>query len=148
MSTRVLAAMFAILIPSAAHADDCAALGTPPASATIPQPAIEAHIAMAMCQAEHNLDALKVTPDDQGIAAMTDATKSSFDMLDDAISKGDAFWSPIATKARAGLHVAMAVRIRNSIPPITATTVGQPLVDHDQAHAALEPKIKPWLDGH
>ena len=25
-------------------------------------------------------------------------------------------------------------------------TVGAPLAEHDQAHAALEPKIKPWLD--
>jgi hypothetical protein len=146
MSTRLLAALFAILVPGVALADDCAAVGTPPASATIPQPAIEAHIAMAMCQAEQSLDALRVTPDDAGIAAMTAAAKPSFDMLDDAIAKNDPFWSPIASKERVGLHIAMAVRIRNSIPPITATTVGQPLVDHDQAHAALEPKIKPWLD--
>ena len=145
MSTRVLAAVFAILVPGLAHADDCAVVGTPPASASIPQPAIAAKIAMAMCQAEQSLNALKVTPDDAGIAAMTDATKPSFDMLDDAISKSDPFWSPIAMKTRAGLHVAMAVRMRNSIPPITAKTVGQPLTDHDQAHAALEPKIKPWL---
>ncbi len=145
MSTRLLATVFVILAPSVARADDCAALGTPPASATIPQPAIEAQISMAMCQAGHALDALKVTPDDAGIAAMTAATKSSFDMLDDAIAKNDPFWSPVARKERDGLQIAMAVRVRDSIPPITATTVGQPLIDHDRAHAALEPKLKTWL---
>jgi hypothetical protein len=55
-------------------------------------------------------------------------------------------WSPIASKMKASIYLSMAVRARNSIPPITMQTVGQALADHDQAHAALEPKIKPWLD--
>jgi len=40
----------------------------------------------------------------------------------------------------------MAVRMRNSIAPITMQTVGAALQEHDAAHAAIEPKIKPWLD--
>jgi hypothetical protein len=54
--------------------------------------------------------------------------------------------TPVATKMRSDLFVAMIVRARNSIPPVTMTTVGQPLADHDRAHADLESRLKPWLD--
>jgi hypothetical protein len=128
-------------VPSA-----CSAVAAVPADATIPQPAIEARIALASCGAQERFGAIKLTPDDAGMAALTAAAKPSFDLLDAAIAAGDATWTPIAQKARADLFQSMAVRMRNSIPPITMQTVGQALADHDAAHAALEPKIKPWLD--
>jgi len=67
-------------------------------------------------------------------------------MLDAEVQRDDPFWSPIAQRARAALHVAMAVRMRNSVPPITATTSTAELNQHDQAHTALEPKLKQWLE--
>lgn len=74
------------------------------------------------------------------------AAKPSLDLYDDAIRANDATLTQIATKARADLLIGMAVRMRNSIPPATMQTVGQPLADHDRAHAELEPKIWMWLD--
>ncbi len=124
----------------------CAAVATVPADAKIQLPALSARIAAATCGAEVRFGQLKLTPDDAGIKAISDAAKPSFDLLDEVIKTGDAQATPIATKAKADLYASMAVRLRNSIPPITMQTVGAPLQEHDQAHAALEPKIKPWLD--
>jgi hypothetical protein len=150
MSIRLLIAL-ALLVPATARADDkvppaCAVVGTPPASAKIQPPAPAARIALAMCEAEGKFNALHLTPDDAGIAAITDAAAPSFAMLDAEVQRDDPFWSPIAQRARAALHVAMAVRMRNSVPPITATTSTAELNQHDQAHTALEPKLKQWLE--
>ncbi len=153
MSSRLLISL-ALLVPVAAYAEPkldappgCTEVGTIPPSAKIAAPGTAARIALAMCVAERKFTALHLTPDDAGIAAITDAAKQSFDLIDAAIAQDDPFWAPYAQKARVALHVAMAVRMRNSVPPITATTTTAELTQHDQAHAALEPKIKPWLDG-
>src|SRR5881409_1300714 len=68
------------------------------------------------------LAALKLTADDAGIKALSDAAKPSLDLLDEVIKANDATLSPIANKARADLMVSMAVRLRNSIPPVTMQT--------------------------
>ena len=142
-----LVAAFIISLPLIAHAQsaDCAAVGTAPASATIPQPALSAKISLALCQAENRFGSLQLAPDDASLKAMSSAAAPSLQLLDEVIQSGDATYAAIATKAKAGLLVAMAVRMRNSIPPITATTVGPELAQHDQAHAALEPKLAAWL---
>ena len=124
----------------------CSAVAAVPTDATIPQPAIEAHISLASCGAADRFKSLTVTPDDAGLAALTAAAKPSMDLLDAAIAAGDGTWTPVAQKARQDLIASMVVRMRNSIPPITMQTVGPALADHDAKHAALEPKIKPWLD--
>ena len=124
----------------------CQGVATVPADAKIATPALAARIALATCGANSRFSALKLTPDDAGLKALSDAAKPSFDLLDEVIKANDATLSPIAQKARVDLLVSMVVRMRNSIPPITMQTVGAPLAEHDQAHAALEPKIKPWLD--
>jgi hypothetical protein len=124
----------------------CQSVATVPADAKIPTPALAARIALATCGAQARFGALKLTPDDAGVKAISDAAKPSFDLLDEVIKANDPTLSPIASKARSDLFVSMAVRMRNSIPPITMQTVGTALTEHDQAHAALEPKIKPWLD--
>lgn len=124
----------------------CQGVATVPADAKIATPALAARIALATCGANARFAALKLTPDDAGLKALSDAAKPSFDLLDEVIKANDATLSPIAQKARVDLLVSMVVRMRNSIPPITMQTVGAPLAEHDQAHAALEPKIKPWLD--
>jgi hypothetical protein len=124
----------------------CAAVAAVPADALIPSPAIEARIAVASCGAAARFNALTLTPSDDSIAALSAAAKPSLDLLDAAIAAADPVWTPVAQKARADLFLSMAVRMRNSIPPITMQTVGPDLAAHDQAHAALEPKIKPWLD--
>jgi len=77
---------------------------------------------------------------------MSDATRASVALLDVAIAQNDPTLTSVAKQARSALFVAMIVRARNSIPPITMTTVGQPLADHDRAHADLEGRLKPWLD--
>ncbi len=139
------AAMPAPIDPGSIPAQ-CQGVATVPADAKIATPALAARIALATCGANARFSALKLTPDDAGIKALSDAAKPSFDLLDEVIKANDATLSPIAQKAKADLLVSMAVRMRNSIPPITMQTVGAPLQEHDQAHQALEPKIKPWLD--
>ncbi len=124
----------------------CQGVASVPADAKVATPALAARIALATCGAQARFAQLKLTPDDAGVKALTDAVAPSFALLDDVIKANDAALSPIAAKAKSDLYVSMAVRLRNSIPPITMQTVGTALQEHDQAHAALEPKIKPWLD--
>ncbi len=123
----------------------CAAVAAIPSDATISQPSITARIATASCAAGVRLDALKISPDDSSLDAMTTAMKPSFDLLDQAANAGDPALAAVAATMRSNLYAAMVVRARDSIPAITMTTVGPPLAAHDQAHATLEDKLKPWL---
>lgn len=123
----------------------CASVAAVPSDATIPQPSITARIATANCGAGVRLDALKITPDDNSLSAMMAAMKPSFDLLDQVATAGDPALATVAQTMRSNLYAAMVVRARDSIPTITMTTVGAELAAHDQAHAALEGKLKPWL---
>jgi hypothetical protein len=134
----IAVAVIASATPASA---DCSALAAP-ASATEPRPGIAAKISMASCQAEAALAALHITPDDAGAAAIVAATKPSFDLFDAAIQAGDSTLTPIAREARADLLVGMAVRLRASAAPMTMEHLAQATADH----AAIEPKVKPWLD--
>jgi hypothetical protein len=123
----------------------CATVAAVPSDATIPQPSITARIATANCAAGVRLDALKITPDENSLNAMVAAVKPSFDLLDQVATAGDPALATVAQTMRSNLYAAMVVRARNSIPTITMTTVGAELAAHDQAHAALEGKLQPWL---
>src|SRR5258708_31172654 len=128
-------------------ASSCAWAAEIPADAKIDKPAFEAHISFAHCAASARLQALaNVADDDAGMKAVQGAIEPSVAILDDVIKAGDAQYTVIAEALKAQLWIAAAVRMRNTIPGITMTTVGEPLADHDRRHAALEPKIKPWLE--
>lgn len=142
----VLGGSAAAFAQPAAVPDQCKDVSNVPADAKTPGPGLAAKLALATCGAEARMSALKVTPDDASIQALTAAAQPSLDALNDVIKGADGTYSTMATKLRADLYSSMAVRMRNSIPPITMETVGQALADHDKAHADLEPKIKPWLD--
>ena len=125
---------------------ECAAFAKEPEGAQIAGPTIEAHISVATCMASVKLNALQVQPNEASAQAMAAAAKPSFDLINMAIAQNDPAWTPIATRARTDLIVAMVVRMRNSVPAITNETVGPALADHDKAHAAIETLVKPWLD--
>ena len=150
MRSTALVVLGVLLGGSPAFADDvppqCTAVATVPADAKAKVTAIAAKVSLATCGAMVRFGALKLAPDDASIAALTKAAQPSFDLLDAVIKSNDATYAPIAQKARADLLLSMAVRMRNTIPPVTPSTVGPALVEHDKQHAELEPKIKPWLD--
>jgi hypothetical protein len=129
-------------------APSCSAFVEVPADAKNDRPAFEQHISFAHCAASSRLAALTGIADDEaGMKAVQGAIDPSVAMLDEVIKAGgEAHYAIIAEALKAQLYVAAAVRMRNTIPGITMTTVGEPLADHDRRHAALEPKIKPWLD--
>jgi hypothetical protein len=128
-------------------APNCGAVAEIPASAKIDKPAFEAHLSFAQCAGAARLAALtNVADSEEGMKAVQAAIDPSMAMLDEVIKAGDPQYTVIGEALKAQLWVAAAVRMRNSIPPVTPTTVGEPLADHDKRHAALEPKIKPWLD--
>ena len=118
--------------------DRCKAIASVPADATTNTPATGAKISLASCGAEARFAELKLTPDDASIQALATAAKPSLDLYDEAIAANDPAWTLIAKQARTDLLLGMAVRMRNSIPRITMQTLGQPLVDHDRAHAELD----------
>jgi len=97
---------------------------------------------MASCMAEEKLNALHVAPDDASVSAINAATKPSFDMLDAAIQAADPTVTPVAQQAKADLYQSMVVRLRASAAPMTMEKLAQATADH----AAIESKIKPWLD--
>jgi hypothetical protein len=153
MRPSLVVVLLAVLVPVASYANapaqyvpgPCARVGTAPASATIPQPALSALISLAMCEAALRFDALRLTPDTESMIRLNEAAKPSFALLDQAIQSHDPVLMPAAMKARRDLYIAMAVRMRNSIPPITPTTVGPALAAHDEAHDELERKLTVWL---
>lgn len=136
-----------LLAPSLAAADPatCKSVSAVPADATESQLQLAAKISLANCTAEASFAQLTVTPDDAGMQALVTAAKPSFDLLDDVIRSGDPTMTPIAQAARADLLDGMAVRMRDSIAPVTMDTVGAPLALHDREHADIEAKIQPWL---
>lgn len=137
-----------LLVPAVASADpaaSCKDVSSVPADATASQLQLAAKISLANCTAEASFAQLNVTPDDAGMQALATAAKPSFDLLDDVIRSGDPTMTPIAQAARADLLEGMAVRMRDSVAPVTMDTVGAPLAEHDREHAAIEAKIQPWL---
>ncbi|MBV8758611.1 MAG: hypothetical protein JO257_15095 [Deltaproteobacteria bacterium] len=137
-----------LLVPAMASADSttCKTVSAVPADATDAELQLAAKVSLANCTAEANFAQLKLAPDDASMHALTAAAQPSLDMLDDVIRSDDARMAPIAQAARADLLAGMAVRMRDSIAPVTMDTVGEPLAEHDREHAAIEAKIKPWLD--
>jgi hypothetical protein len=135
--------------PTAAAADipdQCKGVATAPPSAEIAMPGLVAKVSLAYCGARLRFSALKIAPDDASIAALNEAAKPSFALLDEVIQANDPVASDMARRLRASLLIAMAVRIRDAVPPITPTTVGPQLAELLKMHDDLEPKIKPWLD--
>jgi hypothetical protein len=126
--------------------DQCKAVATAPTDAEIAMPGLVAKVSLAYCGANLRFSALKLAPDDASIKALNEAAKPSFALLDEVIQANDSVASEMARRLRASLLIGMAVRMRDSVAPITPTTVGQQLADLLKQHDDLEPKIKPWLD--
>ncbi len=126
--------------------DACKGVATAPPSATITMPGLVAKVSLAYCGANQRFAALKLATDDASIAALNDAAKPSFALLDEVIQTDDQVATEMARRLRRQLLQSMAVRMRDTIPSITMQTVGQQLADLMKAHDDLEPKIKPWLD--
>jgi hypothetical protein len=125
--------------------DACSAYASPPANAQIKLPANAAKVSLASCTAEAQLAAVKATPDDAGIAAMNAAAAPILALYDAAIAANDPVVTPLAKAAKADLYLGMAVRLRDSIAPITMSTLGADLQALVAQHDALEPKLQPWL---
>ena len=104
-------------------------------------------ISVATCMAGIQLDAAQRTLHDTGAAieALGDAVSPSITLLDEVIQVGDPAAAIVAERAKGDLYIALAVRLRNTIPPIDPTTVGIALQKHDDAHAAIEPAVRPWI---
>ncbi len=113
----------------------CTALAHPPASATIPGPALASHISVAKCMAEVAMNATAVTADDASIAKLDAAVAPAVDVLDSVIRVGDAHWKVVAENAKRDIYGSMIVRERVTVP---GTDVA--------AHAALEPKLVRWQE--
>lgn len=111
----------------------CEPLAQLPASATIPGPALSAHVSVARCMAMVAMDDIAPAPDDVAIARLNVAVAPSVALLDSVIGAGDPYWVMFAQDAKRGLYIGLIVRVRGS------------LVNADsRAHDALEVKLAPW----
>ncbi|MGH7633487.1 MAG: hypothetical protein ACRENC_07135 [Gemmatimonadaceae bacterium] len=111
----------------------CEPLAKLPASATIPGPALSAHVSVAKCMAMVAMDDIAPAPDDVAIARLNVAVAPSIVLLDSVIGAGDPYWVLVAQDAKRGLYIGMIVRVRAS------------LVNADsRAHDALEVRLAPW----
>lgn len=105
-------------------------------------------ISVATCMAGIQLDAAQRTLHNNAgaaIQAFGDAVSPSITLLDEVIQFGEPASAIVAERAKGDLYVALAVRLRSTIPPVSPTTVGLALQQHDDAHAAIEPAVRPWL---
>jgi hypothetical protein len=113
----------------------CAPLAQLPLSATIPEPAISAHVSLANCIAEESMNRVVVSPTDGAIGQLNSAVAPSLAMLDEVSRLGDPYWKAIAEDAKRDVYSSMVVRVRASIP-----TPGL------AAESAVEPKLVGWID--
>ena len=115
---------------------------------TSPRVELEAKVSIASCMAAIRLAGAQRTLVEPGPArqALDDAARPAIELLDDVIGAGDPVASIIANSTKANIYVGMIVRLRNTVPPISATTVGPALAAHDQHHAEIEPMVTPWVD--
>lgn len=111
----------------------CAAVAHVPPSATIPGPALSAHVSVANCLAESAMNALTLSSDDASIAALDHAVAPSLAILDNVIRVGDPHWKVIAEDAKRDLYVGMIVRERATVPGSDVA-----------ARSTLEPKLARW----
>jgi hypothetical protein len=112
----------------------CEPLAKLPASATIPGPALAAHVSVATCMAVVAMNEIAPAPDDASIARLNAAVAPSLALLDSVIGFGDPYWMIVAQDAKRGLYVAVLVRERSSLREADA-----------HARNALELKLTPWL---
>ena len=104
-------------------------------------------ISVASCMASIRLDALRSLGEPgAAIPALANAVAPSIAMLDEVIANGDAGRQIVAEHAKGDLYVGLAVRLRNTVPPIGPLTTGPALKIHDDAHDALEPSARAWVE--
>src|SRR5215471_5690543 len=85
----------------------CEPLAKLPASATIPGPALAAHVSVATCMAVIAMNEIVPAPDDASIARLNAAIAPSMALLDSVIGTGDPYWMIVAQDAKRGLYVGM-----------------------------------------
>lgn len=107
---------------------------------------LEQRVSVASCMASIRLDALRsLGKPETAIPALANAVAPSIAMLDEVIAQGDARPQIIAEHAKGDLYVALAVRLRNTVPPVGPLSAGPALKIHDAAHAVLEPSAQAWV---
>jgi len=109
---------------------------------------LQAKVSIASCTAMIRLNGAQRTlvAPEASRDALSQAARPVLDMLDDVITAGDPAASILAQAAKANIYDGMAVRLRDTVPPISATTTGEALAQHDRRHAEIEPMLTPWLD--
>jgi len=112
----------------------CAALAVPPASAKISAPAFAAHISVANCLAEIEMNTATVTPDLGSIERLDKAVAPALAILDNVILVGDPYARMTALDAKRDLYVSVVVRERSSETREDAAS-----------RARLELAVAPWL---
>lgn len=113
----------------------CAVLAQVPASARIPEPAIDARISIANCTAEEALSRLTIRPDNASVQEMNRAVAPSLAMLDDVIAHAPPDRQLIAQDAKRDLFQGLIVRTRSSLHHADIT-----------AQNRLDPLVTPWQD--
>jgi hypothetical protein len=117
-----------------------------PGDARTPTPALAAEISGADCMAMINLHALRLSPTKASVDAVDEAMRPSIAMLDAVIQTGSPDLQIIAQHAKADLFSGAAVRLLSTVPPVTPTTVGQALIEHDQQVADMVELVRPLRD--
>ncbi len=110
----------------------CARVAWSAPSAKTADPAIAAHVSVANCLAEEEMNHVEATGTDDSITQLEDAVQPSLEMLDHVIALGDPYWTMVAQDAVRDIYAGMVVRERAAFGNDAA------------AIALLEPKVAPW----
>src|ERR1041385_4315055 len=126
--------------------NQCRSMAKIPPSARTALPALSARVSVASCISEVVLADGPLTDDDASIQRADAVMAPAIATLDEVIAKGDPTTQIIAEYTKGDLLSGLEVRLRRSIPEMTARTSVDAAQALEQRHRALEPKLEPWAE--
>ena len=108
----------------------CRTVAGVPDDARTVTPTLEAYVSAADCMAVVRTRALKLTVSQASVDALDVAIRPSIDLLDTVIEQGDVAHQIVAQHAKADIYQGLAVRMMNTVPPLSPKATGQLLKDH------------------
>ncbi|HTQ07610.1 MAG TPA: hypothetical protein VMI54_27325 [Polyangiaceae bacterium] len=122
----------------------CSAVASVPRSTRSADPVFAARISAATCMVDVALAGVPLRDDDASIRAVDTAVAPILASLDEVVAHGTPEWKAVALYMKSDLLFGFEVRLRATIPAITARTSLADAQALERRHTALESKLEPW----
>ena len=124
----------------------CRTLAEVPDDARTVTPTLGATISSANCMAMIRTRALVLKPGPAAVDALNVAVQPSLSLLDAVIRTGDVRAQILAEHAKADLYAGLRARLLSLVTPLSPTTTGAALAEHDNRLADLDTLAQPWRE--